>query len=117
MKRLIPATIILAFIISICICANIYVNRTCDQTIQDIKSYYNQTITATQLETNWQERKENMALFVNHDFLDKISVYIGQLTVTSNNSSSPEFNIICKNIESNLSLVKAEQKFGLHSLY
>lgn len=117
MKRLIPAAIILIFIISVCIYAHIYVARACEQTIDDIENYYNKSITAAQLENNWQDRKEQMALFVNHDFLDKISVYMGQLTVASNNGNSPELNVIYKNIESVLSLIKAEQKFALHSFY
>ena len=64
-----------------------------------------------------QEQKENMSLFVNHGFLDKISIYIGQLTVASSNDTSPELNAVYKNIESVLVLIKAEQKFGLHSFY
>lgn len=117
MKRLIPAAIILIFIISVCICAHVFVDRACDQTVNDIEAYYNNKITASTLENSWKERKEQMALFVNHDFLDKISVYIGQLTVSSSNGSSPELNAIYKNIESVLSLIKAEQKFALHSFY
>lgn len=117
MKRLIPAAIILVFIISVCICAHIYVDRACEQTIDDIENYYNKSITATQLENNWQERKEQMALFVNHDFLDKISIYMGQLTLTSEKDGSPEFDTVYKNIESVLSLIRAEQKFALHSFY
>ncbi len=116
MKRLIPAAIILVFIISICICAHICVDRACKKTIDDIENYYNQNITGAQLENNWKERKEQMALFVNHGFLDKISVYIGQLTIDTNNSL-PESYTVYKNIESVISLIKAEQKFALHSFY
>ena len=85
-------------------------------TIDDIENYYNKKITATQLENIWKERKEQMALFVNHGFLDKISVYIGQLTIATNDNS-PEFETVYKNIESVISLIKAEQKFALHSFY
>ncbi len=117
MKRLIPALIIFILTIALCLGAHIYVDRACDKTIGDIKSYYDNKITASQLENSWKERKENMALFVNHNFLDKISLYIGQLTVTSDNVNSPELNVIYKNIEGVLSLIKAEQKFALHSFY
>ena len=116
MKRLIPASIIFILVIVICIWAHIYVDRACADTIKDIESFYNKNITATTLEKNWQERKENMALFVNHNFLDKLSVYIGQLTVMHTNEL-PEQNTVYKNIESVLSLIKAEQKFALHSFY
>ncbi|MBQ8741493.1 MAG: DUF4363 family protein [Clostridia bacterium] len=117
MKRLIPATLIFIFIIAVCIGAHMYVDNACDQTINDIENYYNQSITGDELEEKWQERKENMALFVNHNFLDKISVYIGQLTLTEEEDNSPEFDTVYKNIESILELIKAEQKFALHSFY
>lgn len=116
MKRLIPAAIILVFIVSICIGAHICVDNACQNTIDDIENYYNKKITATQLENIWKERKEQMALFVNHGFLDKISVYIGQLTIATNDNS-PEFETVYKNIESVISLIIAEQKFALHSFY
>ncbi len=116
MKRLIPAAIILVFIISICICAHICVDRACQKTIDDIENYHNKNITAAQLENSWKKRKDQMALFVNHGFLDKVSVYIGQLTI-STDDNSPEFDSVYKNIESVISLIKAEQKFALHSFY
>lgn len=116
MKRLIPAAIILVFVVSICIGAHIYVDRECDRTLNDIKKYRNKDITASELEDIWKERKENMSLFVNHGFLDNLSIYIGRLSIISDNDSL-ESNTACKNIETVLSLIKAEQKFGLHSLY
>ncbi len=117
MKRLIPAIAILVFTITLCSLANIFVDHACDQTLDDIESYYSQHITASELENSWQKRKEQMSLFVNHGFLDKISIYIGQLTVVSNDNTSSETNAIYKNIESVLSLIKEEQKFALHSFY
>ncbi len=116
MKRLIPAVIILVFIISICVVAHICVDRACEKTLDDIEVFYNGGITADQLENRWKERKEQMALFVNHGFLDKISVYMGQLTLATDDNSH-ELNAVYKNIKSVLSLIKAEQKFALHSFY
>ncbi len=116
MKRLIPAAIILVFIISICIGSHICVDHACRKTIDDIENYQNKNITAAQLENSWKKRKEQMSLFVNHGFLDKISVYIGQLTI-STDDNSPEFDTVYKNIESVISLIKAEQEFALHSFY
>lgn len=117
MKRLIPAGIILVFLISICIFSNIYVDRICEQALDDIKAYHNKEISATSLEGSWNHQKEKMSLFVNHGFLDKISVYIGQLTLTENKDNHPESDTIYKNIQTVLSLIKEEQKFELHSFY
>lgn len=116
MKRLIPAVFILTFTVFICIYAHTFVKQCCTQTIDDVKKYSNDEISAAELENSWKERKEKMAIFVNHGFLDNISLYIGQLTLSPNNTSA-EFTHAHKNIESTLALIKAEQKFGFHSFY
>lgn len=116
MKRLIPAAVILVFTISICIFAHIYVDRKCEQTLKDIEAYCNHQITASELENFWQKRKEQMSLFVNHGFLDKISIYIGQLSVRQSTNIEDSDSIL-KNIQTILTLIKEEQQFALHSFY
>lgn len=93
-----------------------FVKDACEDTLIDIKKYSNQEITSVELENSWKHRKEKMAIFVNHGFLDNISLYIGQLTLAPDNNAA-EFTVAHKNIESMLDLIKAEQKFGLHSFY
>ncbi|MBR5473748.1 MAG: DUF4363 family protein [Clostridia bacterium] len=117
MKRLIPAVIILVLTVSVCVFSHIYVNDICDQTLTSVENYYNKSISPHQIETTWEEQKEKMSLFVNHDFLDKISIYVGQLTINENIDNSPERDITYKNIKSVLKLIKEKQKFELHSFY
>lgn len=117
MKRLIAAAVILIFIISVCVCAHVCVDRACKQTLTDIENYYNKSITHQQLENSWKKNKEKMAFFANHGFLDKISVYIGQLDLVSQGGNTPENDLTYKNIQTVLSLIKEEQKLGLHSFY
>lgn len=117
MKRLIPATIIFIFIISVCITAHICIDRACDKTIADIEKFYSDELSAKELEKIWKDRKEEMSLFVNHEFLDEVSVYIGQLTLSSEEDDIPELDMAYKNIKTTLSLIKAEQTLALHSFY
>lgn len=117
MKRLIPAAIIFVFIIAICITAHICIDRACDQTLIDVEKFYNEKITANELEKQWRERKENMALFVNHSFLDDVSIYIGQLTLSNKENTIPEFDMVYKSIKTTLKLIKDEQTLALHSFY
>lgn len=117
MKRLIPAGIILILLITICFCSHSYIDKSCKQTVSDIEKYRNQTITASVLEDNWKNQKENMSIFVNHEFLDKISIYIGQLTVSDTAANPAAFDTTYKNILTVLSMIKEEQRFGLHSFY
>ncbi len=117
MKRLIPAAVIFIFIIAVCVTAHIFTDCACDKTLSDIEKFYDKKISADELEKAWKDRKEEMSLFVNHSFLDDISVYIGQLTLSNNDDSIPELDMIYKNIESTLNLIKDEQTLALHSFY
>ena len=113
MKRLIAAAIILVFIISVCAVSHIYVDRACQQTLNDVERYYNQEISADALQKSWSKQKEKMSVFVNHSFLDKISVYIGQLDT----QQSLADDAVYKNIKTLLSLINEEQRLELHRFY
>lgn len=116
MKRLIPALIILIFTLATCLYSNITVSRACDQTEKDINAFENKTVSATKLEENWQKQKEKMSIFVNHKFLDDISIYVGQLTqyyTLQDNASSRTL----ENIKTTLYMIKEEQKLTYHSFY
>lgn len=117
MKRLIPAAIILIFLIILCVSAHFFVINACDLILNDVNDFCNQKITAIALENSWTKRKEQLALFVNHSFLDKISVYIGQLTLANTQDASYNVEAVRQNIQSIIELIKAEQKFAWHSFY
>ena len=117
MKRLIPASIILILLITICFCSHSYIDKLCKQTALDIEKYRNQTIAASVLEENWKNQKEKMSIFVNHEFLDKISIYIGQLTASDITANPDVLETTYKNILTVLSMIKEEQRLELHSFY
>ena len=117
MKRLIPATLILFIIVLLCISSNVSVKRNCNKLINDIDAYYLKKISANMLQENWQKSKEKMSAFVNHRFLDDISIYIGQLTVADTDIKSPEFETTRKNILTIISMITEEQRFKMHSFY
>ena len=117
MKRLIPATIILVFIITICTIANILVEQNLNQALEDINKFKNKTISAQQLQESWNNKKENLSIFVNHGFLDDISIYIGQLMVSDSDIKSPEFETTYKNIQTIMHAIKEDQRFAPHSFY
>lgn len=126
MKRLIPASIMIIFIAALCIYSNVYVNRACKQTVTDIEQYYENCFSnsgstietlSQNLENNWQKRKETLELFVNHSFLDKISLYIAQLPVLAQSGNETQFILVCENIKELTEQICEEQKFALHSFY
>lgn len=126
MKRLIPASIMIIFIAALCIYSNVYVNRACEQTVTDIEQYYENCFSnsdstietlSQNLENNWKKRKETLELFVNHSFLDKISLYIAQLPVLAQSGNETQFILVCENIKELTEQICEEQKFALHSFY
>ena len=116
MKRLIPAAITFVLIFLLCICSNLFIEQACEATAKDIKKFQNKTISADTLKTTWQERKEKMSFFINHAFLDDISLYIGQLCV-ENTQNSDIFEHTYNNIETVLEMIKDEQRISYHSFY
>ena len=126
MKRLIPASIMIIFIAALCIYSNVYVNRACKQTVTNIEQYYENCFSnsgstietlSQNLENNWQKRKETLELFVNHSFLDKISLYIAQLPVLAQSGNETQFILVCENIKELTEQICEEHKFALHSFY
>ncbi len=107
----------MVILISICVYSYFYIDKSCKQTASDIERYRNKTLSSSALEDNWVNQKEKMSIFVNHEFLDKISIYIGQLAVSDSSADNTTFDITYKNILTVLSMIKEEQRFGLHSFY
>ena len=117
MKRLIPAAIILIFIIVLCILANISVTNNLEKTLDDINRFKNSIISEYQLQESWSNTKEKLSVFVNHGPLDDISVYIGQLTLLNSDTTYPQFEAIYKNIQTIISSIKEDLRFSVHSFY
>ena len=116
MKRLIYAIIAFILLLSLTLYSHISVNRHCNTTLNELKQFQEQTITSDTLTQSWSARKEKMSAFVNHDFLDQISLYIGQITL-ENSDKDEFFSIAYKNIEVLLSMVRDEQQLAAHSFY
>ena len=117
MKRIIPAGIILIFMISVCFISHHFVEKHCNQTLQNLSKYKNKEITYTELNEKWKEDKEKMSLFANHSFLDEISIYIGQLKAYESKPQAPQFEATMQRVESLLLIIKEEQQLRLYSFY
>ena len=116
MKRLFYAIIILILLLSISVYSHAAVDDYCSQTLTDIKNFSNKKISADTLTKSWRERKEKMSAYVNHDFLDQISLYVGQMTLGDNHEDE-NFTVAYQNIETLITLIRDEQKLAAHSFY
>ena len=116
MKRLIYAAVILIALISLAFYSHFAVNRYCNDTINDVQNFASNKITSETLTKSWNKRKNKMSIYVNHDFLDQITMYIGQM-ILGDNHEDENFKIAYKNIETLIKLIREEQKFAAHSFY
>ena len=126
MKRLLAAAIMLIVIITLCISSNLYVTHACQDTAKAVQNYYEQIFDAEnadknklskELEALWHNKKERLELFVNHGFLDEISICISQLPIYAKTGDKNRALIICENIKELCEQIEEEQKFAAHSFY
>ena len=116
MKRLFYAIISLILLVALSIYSHVTVDEYCNQTITDLKDFSDKKISGDALTKSWRERKEKMSAYVNHDFLDQITQYIGQMTLGDNHEDE-NFIVARKNIETLIKLIQEEQKLAAHSFY
>lgn len=97
MRRLIPAGILLIFVITIYSASHGYIMKICDEVKQMIDNcetaYKSQTeaVTAAEaLEEYWDEKEKLLSFFVNHSLIDDIELSVSTLKVYS----ATEDNII-----------------------
>ena len=116
MKRLFYAIIVLILLVSLSVYSHVAVDNYCQETLTDLKNFSGKKISADTLTKSWRERKEKMSAYVNHDFLDQISLYIGQITLGDNHEDE-NFMVAQQNIETLITLIRDEQKLAAHSFY
>lgn len=89
MKRLIAASLIIVFILASCIVGKFSIDYYCKKTKRDLISCRDEFLSTegktdnSALDTlinNWKRRKTILAIFVNHNLLDTISVSINRLS-------------------------------------
>ena len=116
MKRLLYAIVVLILLFSLAVYSHVAVDQYCEETITDLKNFSDKKISANTLTKSWRDRKEKMSAYVNHDFLDQISLYIGQMTLGDNHEDE-NFTVAHQNIETLITLIRDEQKLATHSFY
>lgn len=116
MKRLIYAIVAIALLLCMTLYSKFTVKQHCTNTLNELKQFKTHVISGDTLTKTWSNRKEKMSAFVNHDFLDQISIYIGQITLGESNKDQ-NFAVAYKNVETLLSMIIDEQQLDEHSFY
>ena len=96
MKRIWASVILIAVVIALCAADNVYINNTCDKSLQYLeeleaqygaKEYDNAVLTATELENHWVDSEKLLTRFVSTEMLNDIGANFAKLTVLAKNKN------------------------------
>ncbi len=124
MKRLIPASILLALVILTYILSTTYITKSCDSTLDLLKttvSEYKEQKTAVEkskeIKKYWQKEEKILSFFVNHDHIDEVEQAISTLNVYAKEKDNVLFFEYADTIEVLLHQIKEETKITTHSIF
>lgn len=96
LKRLIPCVIIAVSIVLMCVLGHYVAKKECDKTKTQLKKcedalkkedYKSAEKIAYKIKSDWENREEILAIFVNHTFLDEISKDLSELPYYTNSQN------------------------------
>lgn len=123
MKRLIPACVLLIFVITSYLIGYYYISKTCDtanellnQCVDIYKSDSNAYKNAKKLEEFWGEREGTLSVFANHGDIDQIELAISSLVVHSNSPDNKIFYEYSSTVKTLLHQLQEDSKPSMHSI-
>lgn len=123
MKRLIPASVLLIFVIVVYLINLNYITKTCDKTNNLLQSSVNEYKTkGTAIETTeklsefWSDTEKYLSIFVNHNHIDEIKLAISSLSVYSKDKNNILFMEFSNKVEVLLHQIIEETKITTHSI-
>lgn len=126
MKRLIPATILLSLLLTLCFVGNRFVLSTCRKTRQNIekcysaytdKDYASAAEAASGIDERWYRTQKRLAVFVNHSMLDDVSKSTARLASYTEETIDAHFAAECIDILSVLHRMCDEQQILIENFY
>ncbi len=122
MRRLIAVAILAVLILVFGFISDCYVNGTCrsflsktDALIKTFDAGEKSTCVknADKIKSDFNEKREKLAFFVNHAFIDDLSKLYAELPVYANNNAKSDFYATAEKIRLNLNSIMEEE--GLHA--
>ena len=126
MKRLIPAAVLVLFIIIICIISSKTVINSVNAANESLRncerlfstgSLKEATAAANDFKENWKTQSKLISLFSNHCSLDDINLLAASLPDSVAAGKAYEFNASVSKIKLTLDMIYNEHSFTVDSLY
>ena len=124
MKRLIPASILLALVILTYILSTTYITSSCDstskvlkETVEEYKENKTAEKTSKKMKEYWQKEEKILSFFVNHEHIDEVEQAISSLNVYAKEKDNILFYEYADTIDVLLHQIKEETKITTHSIF
>ena len=121
MRRIIAAAVILLFVVGVSICGGFIINENADEIEKQISEIQKTAFTDTNGKAEeffcfWEEKREIMSIFVNHEVIDEIGKVAAKMVSAERAKNSEDLFEAANEILYIIRGIREDEKFSLYTL-
>lgn len=121
MRRIIAAAVILLFVVGVSICGGFIINKNADEIEKQISEIQKTAFTDTNGKAEeffcfWEEKREIMSIFVNHEVIDEIGKVAAKMVSAERAKNSDDLFEAANEILYIIRGLREDEKFSLYTL-
>lgn len=121
MRRIIAAAVILLFVVGVSICGGFIINKNADEIEKQISEIQKTAFTDTNGKAEeffcfWEEKREIMSIFVNHEVIDEIGKVAAKMVSAERAKNSDDLFEAANEILYIIRGIREDEKFSLYTL-
>ena len=121
MRRIIAAAVILLFVVGVSICGGFIINKNADEIEKQISEIQKNAFTDTNGKAEeffcfWEEKREIMSIFVNHEVIDEIGKVAAKMVSAERAKNSDDLFEAANEILYIIRGIREDEKFSLYTL-
>ena len=121
MRRIIAAAVILLFVVGVSICGGFIINKNADEIEKQISEIQKTAFTDTNGKAEeffcfWEEKREIMSIFVNHEVIDEIGKVAAKMVSAERAKNSDDLFEAANEILYIIRGIREDEKFSHYTL-
>ena len=121
MRRIIAAAVILLFVVGVSLCGGFIINKNTDEIEKQISEIQKTAFTDTNGKAEeffcfWEEKREIMSIFVNHEVIDEIGKVAAKMVSAERAKNSDDLFEAANEILYIIRGIREDEKFSLYTL-
>ena len=121
MRRIIAAAVILLFVVGVSICGGFIINKNADEIAKQRSEIQKTAFTDTNGKAEeffcfWEEKREIMSIFVNHEVIDEIGKVAAKMVSAERAENSDDLLEAANEILYIIRGIREDEKFSLYTL-